>query len=220
MQVDPVLGLVGFLVFTATIILVYVLWDTRRFVRKKEREIEKQGEHLPRSQKLVGYGWVLERIDDNNYELHTVKITSDGWAVAEKAGKSWLVRGRKPQLVFYRRWMVKRAIPLWITDGGNILEVKIDKDTLKAETKALPPELSYSVINSKLLSKVARVVGTDPMMLFYGLFLGLGLAVLLILVVLPALGIPVQIGSRPIQVHVELPKHVTQLPPPGNYTPG
>ncbi|ALL00137.1 hypothetical protein Pyrde_0087 [Pyrodictium delaneyi] len=224
MQFEAILGLAGFALTLAIGVLALLLWSMRREVRLKtaeaEQEAEKQG--ITAAKKVVGHGWVLEQVDENNYVLHTVRITSDGWAVSDKSGKSWLVRGIRPQYVEIRRYLVKRLVPMWIADReGNILEVEVDGEALRAKARQLPPELSYAVINSKLLSKVARVVAQDYSLLMYGMFLGLGLAVLVILVVLPAMGVPVQIGAKPIDIKVTLPsKPLYELPPPGNYTPG
>lgn len=214
---EPLLGLAGLVFVVALVVLVLLLRVVMQEVRIP-RHVAEAGGVTP-ARKSVGYGWVMERIDENNYVLHVVKLTSDGWAVAEKAGKSWLVRGIKPLYVEVRRLLSKRVIPMWMVErDGKVLDIEID-ETSRAKARQLPPELSYAVINSKLLQRVARVVAQDYSLLLYGMFLGLGLAVLLVLVVLPMVGVPVQIGAKPIDVRVELPSQpLYQLPPPGNYT--
>jgi len=218
-EIDPLIGLAGLTIFVALVVLLLMLRAASKSVRVEEKRADR--ERVARARKVVGYGWLLERIDGNNYVLHQVNVTEDGWAVDKRAGKSWLVRGVRPQYVEHRRLLTRRLIPLWIADAdGKVLQLEIDGEKLKAAAKSIPPELSYAVINSKLLSKVARVISQDYSLLMYGMFLGLGLAVLLVLVVLPAMGIPVQIGAKPINVNVTLPSRpLYSLPPPGNYTP-
>ena len=209
--VEPLYGLAAFALLVALVALLIVALNSARKIPVKVEE----GKTV--YGRVAGGGWVLEKNEDS-FTLHRVKITDDGWAVAPNSKKSWLVRGVKPYYVIAKRFVFKRIIPMWIVDTqGNIMRMQ-DKGELNPQT--LPPELSYAVINSKLLDKAGRTLGGDPLTLFYGVMLGLGVMAIILFIVAPALGIPIQIGQKPVEISVEIPRQVGQLPPPGNFTVG
>ena len=122
----------------------------------------------------------------------------------------------EPFIVFRGGLRKKAYLAFLYDEHGNAIEVKKNGE---AETKSPDPRITASIFNSRILTQVFRKLYIDPLTSLTFLIGGMGIMALIIFFVLPALGIPVQLGNRPIAVQVKIPMYNASLPPAGNYSP-
>ena len=122
----------------------------------------------------------------------------------------------EPFIVFRGGLRKKAYLAFLYDEHGNAIEVKKNGE---AEAKSPDPRITASIFNSRILTQVFRKLYVDPLTSLTFLIGGMGIMALIIFFVLPALGIPVQLGNRPIAVQVKIPMYNASLPPAGNYTP-
>ena len=144
------------------------------------------------------------------YDMSTqTLVTSDN--------KTYVVPEDYRPLLFYRkRFFRRQAVLVFLADPAKGVLLRWDTDGINVAS--VNPKFIGTVLNSKLLEKLAGAVFVRITDIISWLLAGLGIAFILIFVVFPLLGIHVQIGSQPIIVQPKVNIQQPQAPPPGNFT--
>jgi len=122
----------------------------------------------------------------------------------------------RPLLLYRKRLFRRQAVLVFLADPAKGVLLKWDDNEINASS--VNPKFIGTVLNSKLLEKLAGAVFIRATDIISWLLAGLGLAFILVFVVFPFLGIHVTIGNQPVVVQPRIVVQQPSSPPPGNYT--
>lgn len=135
--------------------------------------------------------------------------------------KTYVVPDSYRPLLFYRKkWFKRQALLVFLADPSSGTLLKWDSNGISHA--AINPKFIGTVLNSKILEKLAGAVFVRVSDIIAWLLAGLGVAFILVFVIFPLLGIHVSIGTQPVivQPQVNIHQPTSTAPPPGNFTIG
>jgi len=161
--------------------------------------------------------YVFERTGDLVIPKKARYDTSSGMLTTED-NHVYVVPDDYRPLLFYKKKLIgKQAVLAFLADPATGTLVKWERDVNASGVNA---RFLGSIINSKLLEKLAGSMTVKISDIVSWLLAGLGVGFIVIFIVFPVLGIHVSIGAQPINVYpqVQINPIQTITPPPGNYT--
>lgn len=161
--------------------------------------------YIPRKVKVV----VVDG-DSNVEDICT--MSSDRMIRCRNIEMSFIVpEDYKPKITFHRK---KTYLTYFFTRNGQAVSMQSPSE-IQVHTPS--PSMVEAIINRRLLEQIFRSLRMDLTALLTGTMLGGFIAMIIVFVMLPILGIPVTIGRQPVEVvHIQQPP--VEIQPPGNYT--
>jgi len=189
----------------------------KRAKPKKEEEPKKEEIKFWFPHKIKGV-IVLEKYGDIIRSAKAVKY--DGREIVTNTRHVYIVPTHYRPMILWRKTILgKRAYLVFFANAetGELINVR---DITGAQGVGYDPEFLYNLLNTRILEKLTAITITRFGEVLQWLMAGLGIAFLIIFIVFPALGIPINIGKQPInvypQIKVQIPTH--SVPPPTTYT--